>query len=128
MAGHRPPLPLRGVHGPTEAARADLAAAPHHHRRARPRPDRCRHGTISLNAEQHATSYTTPRDAIAVCRDGAHRGGAWAWVGLVPLLGLIGWARLGLVPVAATAGALLLAARLPVLAGALAALGPAAKA
>jgi hypothetical protein len=64
----------------------------------------------------------------AMRRDGAHPAGAWAWIVLVPLLGLIGWARLDLVPVAAAAGALLLAARHPVLAGALAALGTAAKA
>ncbi len=61
------------------------------------------------------------------CRRGGHPVGAWAWVLLVPLLGLIGWARLDLLPVAAAAGALLLATRHPVLAGALAAAGTAVK-
>lgn len=65
--------------------------------------------------------------AAAVRRDRAHPAGAWAWVALVPLLGLISWARLDLVPVAATAAALLVAVRRPLLAGALAALGTAAK-
>ncbi|MFC5382281.1 glycosyltransferase 87 family protein [Aquipuribacter nitratireducens] len=64
----------------------------------------------------------------AVVREGGHRTGAWAWVVLVPLLGLIAWARLDLLPVAAAAGALLLAAARPVLAGVLAALGTAVKA
>ena len=57
----------------------------------------------------------------------AHPAGMWAWVCLVPLLGLISWARLDLVPVVFAAAALLLAARRPVLAGVMAALGTAAK-
>ncbi len=60
-------------------------------------------------------------------REGAHPAGAWAWLVLVPLLGLIGWARLDLLPVAAAAGALLLGARRPVVAGVLAGLGTAVK-
>lgn len=64
----------------------------------------------------------------AVARDRAHPAGAWAWVVLVPLLGLIGWARIDMLPVALAAGALLLASRRPVLAGALAGLGAAVKA
>ena len=60
--------------------------------------------------------------------DRAHPAGAWAWALLVPLLGLLPWARLDLVPVAAAAGALLLAGSRPALAGALAALGTAVKA
>lgn len=64
----------------------------------------------------------------SVRRHGAHPAGAWAWALLVPLLGLLGWARLDLLPVAAAAGALLLSDRRPGLAGALAALGTAIKA
>ena len=60
--------------------------------------------------------------------DRGHPAGAWAWALLVPLLGLLPWARLDLLPVAAAAGALLLAGRRPALAGALAALGTALKA
>jgi hypothetical protein len=57
----------------------------------------------------------------------AHPAGMWAWVSLVPLLGLISWARLDLVPVVFAAASLLLAGRHPVVAGAMAALGTAAK-
>lgn len=65
---------------------------------------------------------------VTACRRGdGHPAGAWAWVVLVPLLGLISWARLDLLPVAAAAGALLLAARRPLLAGALAAVGTGVK-
>ena len=60
-------------------------------------------------------------------RGDAHPAGMWAWVCLVPLLGLISWARLDLVPVVCAAAALVLAARHPVLAGILAALGTATK-
>jgi len=60
-------------------------------------------------------------------RGTAHPAGMWAWVCLVPLLGLISWARLDLVPVVFAAAALLLAARHPVLAGVMAALGTATK-
>ncbi len=60
-------------------------------------------------------------------RGTAHPAGMWAWVVLVPLLGVISWARLDLVPVVFAAAALLLAVRHPVLAGAMAALGAAAK-
>lgn len=60
--------------------------------------------------------------------ENAHPAGAWAWALLVPLLGVLPWARLDLVPVAAAAGALLLAGTRPALAGALAALGTAVKA
>ncbi|MFC3688388.1 glycosyltransferase 87 family protein [Aquipuribacter hungaricus] len=60
-------------------------------------------------------------------RGSAHPAGMWAWVVLVPLLGLISWARLDLVPVVFAAAALLLAARRPALAGVMAALGTSAK-
>ena len=64
---------------------------------------------------------------LAHRRGTAHPAGMWAWVALVPLLGLISWARLDLVPVVFAAAALVLAARHPVLAGVMAALGAAAK-
>ncbi|WP_336922728.1 glycosyltransferase family 87 protein [Aquipuribacter sp. SD81] len=64
----------------------------------------------------------------AVRLERGHIAGVWAWVVLVPLLGLISWARLDMLPVAAAAGALLLATRRPVLAGVLAGLGTAVKA
>jgi hypothetical protein len=59
---------------------------------------------------------------------GRHRAGAWAWALLPPLLGPLTWARLDLVPVAATAAALLWLDGRPRLGGAAAALGTAVKA
>lgn len=59
--------------------------------------------------------------------EGGHAAGLWAWICLVPLLGLISWARLDMVPVAAAAASLLLAVRRPLLAGVLAGLGTAVK-
>jgi hypothetical protein len=58
---------------------------------------------------------------------GRHRAGAWTWALLPPVLGVISWARLDLVPVAATAAALLWARHRPRLAGVLAAVGAAVK-
>lgn len=64
-------------------------------------------------------------------RDGGHRAGAWAWALLPPLLGLITWSRLDLVPVAATAASLVWAerrgTRWAVASGAAAAIGAAVK-
>ncbi|MGF1647949.1 MAG: glycosyltransferase 87 family protein [Kineosporiaceae bacterium] len=59
---------------------------------------------------------------------GRHRAGAWAWALLPPLLGPLTWARLDLVPVAATAAALLWLDGRPRLGGAAAAFGTAVKA
>lgn len=65
---------------------------------------------------------------VGAVRRGCHPAGALTWAVLVPALGLLAWARLDLLPVAAAAGALLLAGTRPLLAGALAALGTATKA
>jgi hypothetical protein len=59
---------------------------------------------------------------------GRHRAAAWAWALLPPLLGPLTWARLDLVPVAATVAALVWLGTRPGLGGAAAALGTAVKA
>ncbi|MGF1664236.1 MAG: glycosyltransferase 87 family protein [Kineosporiaceae bacterium] len=59
---------------------------------------------------------------------GRHPAAAWTWALLPPLLGPLTWARLDLVPVAATAAALLWLDRRPRLGGAAAAFGTAVKA
>ncbi len=65
VARQRPPLPQRGVHGAAHPTRADR------HRAATRRPERgdgparTADGIVTLTAKQHATSYTTPWDAIA---------------------------------------------------------------
>ncbi len=61
MAGVRPALPRGGLHGPAHPARAHRHRPPPPRPQGGDRPARPADGIVSTTAEQHATSYTTPR-------------------------------------------------------------------
>jgi hypothetical protein len=71
MAGVRPPLPRRRLHGPAHPARADRPRTPTRQRKRGDRRPRTADGIVSNNAKQHATNYTTPRDAIVTSNGAA---------------------------------------------------------
>lgn len=64
---------------------------------------------------------------LALLLNRRERAGAWTWAVAVPLLGLISWARLDMVPVAAVTAAVVLLATRPRLAAVITAVGAAVK-